>query len=238
MLFLILCVPTNSCAATIKGTKDVQGSPVVLADFETNIPCSDLGDPVGFRLPDFYRDMLADIGAEGTGHSAKFRLEPGKNNDLFFQGSVRRRYLATKNERYVRNGANVFSMWINLPEHSQLVVKEGAEKGKLLPNSLGIWTYHWRPGDMGVGGKDNKSLATDSNMHGYAEFSLNEKAVGRWVKLMLSPSAFRISRNYYHFYAAQAVTDDLEFFSSLRQFQIHFDTKIDALAIADKLITS
>lgn len=200
-----------------------------LAGFETDIPCSDLADPIGFRQPDFYRGRLIDGGADGTKKSATFRLEPGKDNDLFFQGSIRRRYLATKSEHYLRNGPNVFSMWVKLPEESQLIARGavGAEKGARLPNSLGIWTYHWRPGDMGVGGKSNKSLATDSNMHGYADFSFTDKAAGRWVKVTLSPSAFRISRNYYHFYAAQAVTDDLEFFPSLRQLQFHIHPKIE-----------
>jgi len=200
-----------------------------LASFESEIPSSDLGDPIGFRQPDFYRAKLADGGAEGTRKSVTFRLERGKDNDLFFQGSVRRRYLATRSERYLKNGPNVFSMWVKLPEESQLIVKGATaeEKGTRLSNSLGIWTYHWRSGDMGVGGKSNKSLATDSNMHGYADFSFTDKAAGRWVKVTLSPSAFRISRNYYHFYAAQAVTDDLEFFPSLRQLQFHIHPKIE-----------
>ncbi|CAG0965436.1 hypothetical protein ANRL2_01216 [Anaerolineae bacterium] len=200
-----------------------------LASFESEIPSSDLGDPIGFRQSDFYRGKLAESGADGSKKSATFRLEPGKDNDLFFQGSVRRRYLVTRNERYLKIGPNVFSMWIHLPEESQLIARDGdaTAEGKPLPNSLGIWTYHWRSGDMGVGGKSNKSLATDSNMHGYADFSFTEKAAGRWVKVTLSPSAFRISRNYYHFFAAQAVTDDLELFPSLRQLQFHVHPKIE-----------
>ena len=128
-------------------------------------------------------------------------------------------YLPTKSTRYDENGPNALSFWIKLKADSLLISKEDK-------NTFGVWTYHWRFGDLNVGGSSNNELATDSMMHGYSNFRFNEKAAGRWVRVILSSSAFQQSRYYYHFYAAQGITDDLKFFPSLRQLQFHIFPEI------------
>ena len=195
-----------------------QPGEVVLADFEKSIPCSDHGDLIGFRRVDKGGAKRVSDGAEGSLGSMSVTLSPRKK-DLFFQGKVRRMYLATKSSHYDSEGPNAFSFWIKLPQESALL----GEKNR---RTLGVWTYHWRFGDMVVGGKNNNSLATDSMMHGYANFGLSEEAGGKWVRILLSPSAFQISRYYYHFYAAEGTTDDLKFFPSLRQLQFHIDARL------------
>ncbi len=191
----------------------------VLADFERDIPCSDNGDIVGFRKSDRMRATTIKDGAEGTEWSAEFKMLPSEK-DIFFQGKVRRLYLATKNTKYDENGPNALSFWIKIKPDSSLISKNKK-------NTLGIWTYHWKFGDTNVGGKSNKTLATDSMMHGYCNFKFNEKAASRWVRVILTPSAFQQSRYYYHFYAAQGATDELKFFPSLRQIQFHFFPEIE-----------
>jgi len=94
-------------------------------------------------------------------------------------------------------------------------------------NTLGVWTYHWKYGDMGVGGKSNTGLATDSMMHAYSNFRFGENAAGKWVKVILSPSAFQQCRYYYHFYAARGTTDDLKFFPSVRQIQFRIFPRLE-----------
>lgn len=220
--FLLLAAfPLASIGITADETakrNDLQGGlhTVVLADFEEGIPCSDLGEAVGFREIDFRRSRTVGEGVMGSEKSAVFRMDR-RHSGIFFQGNVRRKYLATGNDMYVEDGPNTISFWIKARPDSPLVVK-GERPGRKDP-TLGVWTYHWRKGDLGVGGRDNRSRTTDSNMHGYSDILLTEKAAGKWVKVILSPSAFRIARNYYHFYAAQGVTDDLDFFASLRQLQ-------------------
>ena len=198
---------------------------MVLSDFEVNVPCSDDGDIIGFRKKDKMRAETVQDGAEGTKQSAVFKLAPSDKNmpvqsDLFFQGMVRRMYLATKNSIYDENGPNAFSFWIKLKPNNFLINSKNSN------NTFGVWTYHWRFGDENVGGKSNHELATDSMMHGYSNFGFNKKAAGKWVKVVLTPSAFQQSRYYYHFYAARGITDELEFFQSLRQIQFHFHTEI------------
>ena len=198
---------------------------IMLADFENGIPCSDEYDIIGFRKKD---RIMADIvkgGTEQTGTSALFRLLPADRDsksqtDIFFQGNVRRLYLATKSSEYDEKGPNALSFWIRLRPGSSLISKENK-------NTFGVWTYHWAFGDENVGGKSNQGLATDSMMHGYSNFSFNEKAAGRWVNVVLTPSAFQQSRYYYHFYAARGTTDELQFFPSLRQLQFHIFPEIN-----------
>lgn len=195
-----------------------QPNEIVLADFENGIPCSECSDLIGFRRVDKgWADRILD-GAEGSRGSMSVILSPRKK-DLFFQGKVRRMYLATRSPLYDSKGPNALSFSMKLPEKSSLL----GEKNR---KTLGVWTYHWRFGDMVVGGKDNNSLATDSMMHGYANLGFAEEVGGKWVRILLSPSAFQISRYYYHFYSAEGTTDDLKFFPSLRQLQFHVDTKL------------
>lgn len=188
---------------------------VVLADFEDRIPCSDCGDSVGFRRMDWGLAKRVMDGTENSLASMCTIIGP-QNKDLFLQGHVRRMYLSTKSEEYIPEGPNALSFWIKIPENSKLI---SGRPGK----EFGVWTYHWRPGDRVVGGEDNQSLATDSMMHGYAFFSFKSSASGRWIRMILSPSAVQIARYYYHFYAGAAATDDLAFFPSLRQLQFHFE---------------
>jgi len=198
---------------------------VILADFEFGIPCSETSNVVGFRKADRVRGTLVDEGAEGTKSSGLFTIQvpeesTPEKNDLFFQGKVRRMYLATRRPEYREEGPNALSFWIKPQSDSILVHKE--EK-KI---TFGVWTYHWELGDEYVGGKSNNGLATDSMMHGYANFGFNTAAAGNWVHVVLTPSAFKQSRYYYHFYAARGTTDDLKFFPSVRQLQFHFFPKI------------
>jgi hypothetical protein len=197
---------------------------VILADFEKEIPCSEYGDTVGFRKKDLMRAEKVPGGTEGTKKSVLFILLPNRKKsngqkDLFFQGNVRRMYLATKSPYYDGNGPNAFSFWMKVNPGSTLITN--TEK-----NTFGLWTYHWRPGDTNVGGKSNQELATDSMMHGYSNFSFSRQGAGKWVHIILTPSAFQQSRYYYHFYAARGTTDDLRFFPSLRQIQFHFYPRI------------
>lgn len=208
-------------AAVKKPSKEV-----ILASFENGIPCSEEDDIIGFRKKDKMRAMIVKGGAEQTGTSALFALLPAdrgseSQTDIFFQGSVRRMYLSTKNTIYDKNGPNALSFWIKLIPDSYLINK-GERK-----NTFGVWTYHWEFGDENVGGKSNQGLATDSMMHGYSNFSFNEKAAGRWVNVVLTPSAFQQSRYYYHFYAARGTTDELQFFPSLRQLQFYIFPEIN-----------
>ncbi len=199
---------------------------VILADFEQGIPSSHEGDSIGFRKKDKLRARIVEGGAEGSSKSGIFMVGPG-NKDIYIQGDVRRKYLSTKSTEYIENGPNALSFWLYLSPDNYLInkVREIKVNNKVIAkkksdkNTLGVWTYHWRYGDMGVGGENNTSLATDSMMHGYSNFAFKENAAGKWVNVVLSPSAFHTSRNYFHFYAARGTTDDLKFFASLRQLQ-------------------
>lgn len=199
-----------------------------LIDFERGMPSSDEGEKIGFRRPDKARGRIADGGAEGSAKSGVFRIGPEqKDKDIYIQGDVRRQYLYTQTDKYKEKGPNALSFWIKLPAGSILInrveeIKVGEKviaRENIDRDTLGVWTYHWRHGDMGVGGKDNNSLTTDSMMHGYCNIRFNEKARDRWVNVVLSTSAFKQARNYFHFYGARGTTEDLQFFTSLRQLQ-------------------
>jgi hypothetical protein len=225
------CWRYSSDATTVWNTAFKEGT---LVSFENGIPCSDQSDIVGFRRVDKDRGSIVDDGAAGTAKSAAFRFDSG-NTDIFLQGNLRRKYLFTGTDQYITNGPNLLSFWVKLPVDSPLIGREELVKAgdRVIGHkrndaaTIILMTYHWRQGDMAVGGKSNQGLLTDSNMHGYSEFRLTEKSAGTWVKVALSPSAFRKSRNYYHFYGANAVTDDLEFFSSMRQLQFQVTAKIE-----------
>jgi len=193
----------------------------MLVDFEKELPCSQAGDRLGFRKEDAEKSIRVEDGAAGSRWSMQTKLTPGKN-DLFFQGKVRRMYLATKSPRYISVGPNALSFWLKAPKGSSLLAYMDVDA------TLGVWTYHWKPGDPAVGGTKNRSLLTDSMMHGYADLKIDKAAADRWINIILSPSAFAISREYYHFYAAEGTTDDLKFFPSLRQLQFRIFAEIGA----------
>jgi len=234
---LLLAVCAGCSSAETSTSRDPSPKEATLAAFEDGIPCSDQHDPVGFRKADKDRGRVVDGGAAGTAKSAVFRFD-SNNIDLYLQGNVRRKYLLTGSEKYVADGPNLLTFWVKLPPDSPLIAREelvtvgdrviGRKKNDR--PTMTIMTYHWRQGDMGVGGPSNKGLMTDSNMHGYSEFRFTDKAAGKWVKVALSPSAFRMSRNYYHFYGANAITDDLGFFPSLRQLQFRVEAKMQKSA--------
>lgn len=181
-----------------------------LARFEGRFPVASDEAP-GFRARDARNAAVLSGGARGSKKFARFFFTP-QERAAFFQYRVRRRYLATGSGRYVPNTANCLSFWLRVPAGSHLVSDRAAK-------TLGVWSYHWSPGDRWVGGSNNRSGTTDSMMHGYANLRLLPGAAGRWIHVELSASAFRHQRDYYHFFAAEAVTDGLEFFPSLRQLQ-------------------
>jgi hypothetical protein len=216
LALLLVFVPYGSHAIT---------QDIMLADFENGIPCSEAKHRMGFRKADRFRGSVVNDGAEGTKWSALFKIpipekESPAKRDLFFQGKVRRMYLATSRPEFKADGPNAMSFWIKLGPESALINRD---KKKV---TFGIWTYHWEFGDDKVGGKSNNSLATDSMMHGYSNFGFNTRASGKWVNVVLTPSAFQQSRYYYHFYAARGTTDEIKFFPSVRQLQFHFFPKI------------
>ncbi len=220
-VFLILFI-----ASSFFCSSSASGKEAVLTDFESGIPCSECGDKEGFRRHDIKRAFLVNDGAEGSTKSAAFRLhsdtgDTPESKDFFFQGRLRRMYLATSSAVYDETGPNAMSFWIRLNQGSALI-----GNGIEMKSTFGVWTYHWRPGDEGVGGPSNNALATDSMMHGYGNFVFNKKAAGKWIRVVLTPSAFQLCRYYYHFYAARGTTDDLEFFPSLRQVQFHINSEI------------
>lgn len=233
-IFLACTIVGYLLSAAIAKAEEGGRHEVVLVDFETRIPCMHDGDVVGFRKYDKPHCRIIQNGAEGTTGSGEFTIGP-RYRDIFLQGKVRRMYLATKSSKYLDQGPNALSFWVKLPAESSLLssVRPIKVKGKVVgrrggnKNTLGVWTYHWRHGDMGVGGKRNDSLATDSMMHAYSNFRFREEAAGRWINVVLTPSAFQQSRNYFHFYAARGTTDDLSFFPSLRQLQFRIFPKLE-----------
>ncbi len=181
----------------------------VLADFEQGVPVSSFVQP-GFRPRDAKIAMILERESPVGGKFARF-LIGSDHRDLFFQYAVRWRYLVNGTALYRELPLNCLTFTLRVRNGSPLI-----DVGK---NTLGVWTYHWAPGDRWVGGKNGRSGTTDSMMHGYANMRLLPGAEGRWVRVELSPSAFRHQREYYHFYAARAVSGELDFFSSLRQLQ-------------------
>ncbi|MFU8858237.1 MAG: hypothetical protein ACNA8S_14685 [Deferrisomatales bacterium] len=169
------------------------------------------GDRPGF-LPGDARRVTVVTDPERAGDPfVRLTLAP-RGRSVYLQYGPRRRYLATGTEDYRPGSYNVLSFRLRVPEGSRLLCGEGR-------GGLGVWTYHWRPGDLWVGGRWNNSGTTDSMMHGYASLCLEGGRAGEWVRVELAESAFQKQRDYYHFYAARGVTGDLELFPSLRQLQ-------------------
>jgi hypothetical protein len=204
------------------GPAAAAGETALLADFEAGFPVA-RGKEAGFRGLDRTTSALVPTGADGTKQAAKFFLGPGERS-AFLQRTERRRYLGTGRTAYSADGPNALSFWLRVPPRSHLLSR-GAR------DTFGVWTYHWDPGDANVGGANNTSGTTDSMMHGYANFRLVPEAADRWVRVVLSPSAFRQQRDYYHFFAARAVTGPLAFFPSLRQLQFTLLGKLEAPGI-------
>ncbi len=197
---LILAAPGRPCGA---GT---------VVDFEDGFP---VAGPrlVGFRPGDRDVAALIEPGAGGTGTAARVILDP-RHDSVFLQGRLRRMYLASSRSVYEPGRWNVLVFRLRVPEASPIVRSDGA--------ALGVWTYHWEPGDVKVGGLSNRELMTDSMMHGYANLRVEPGCGGRWLRVVLSPGAFRQQRNYFHWYAARGVTGRYDFFGTLRQVQLKY----------------
>jgi hypothetical protein len=216
ILFVVYCV------IHLSGFVEDSERTTVLLDFEEGIPCSEDGDIIGLRHYDKKRVKIVEEGTEKSKKSLSIKIAEENNipvqRDIFLQGNVRRMYLATKSAKYIEDGPNALSFWVK--------IKRKNIRNKKKQKIIDVWTYHWREGDYGVGGITNNGNATDSMMHGYSNCYFFGDFENKWLHVVLSPSAFQHSRYYYHFYAARGVTDELKFFSSLRQLQFHIGQDI------------
>ncbi|SMC26301.1 hypothetical protein SAMN02746041_02594 [Desulfacinum hydrothermale DSM 13146] len=181
-----------------------------LTCFHKGIPVAEDGH-LGFRpLDRKVMDWVPGDDVDGTGR-ALVRLAPG-HRALFFQAGLRRLYLLSGSTQYLPGTAHLLAFSVRIPAGSPLLSPNGVR-------TFGVWTYHWRPGDEHVGGPNNRGLATDSMMHGYAEFSFRPECAGRWIRVRLSEKAFQKQRDYYHWYAASGVSAPYDFWATLRQLQ-------------------
>ncbi|HTA19413.1 MAG TPA: hypothetical protein VK989_08980 [Polyangia bacterium] len=197
-----------TAGASACGAPVASAPPISLADFESGaIPSSDTG-PRGFRASDVARGTIIAPGADGTAKAAQFSF--ATDNSLFYQSAARPTYLGGS-ATYDADLANALQFYLRIPAGSTLLAASGGL-------TFSIYTYHWKPGDPWVGGNAGASL-TDSQMHGYGPMRFDPSAAGKWIRVVMSASAFDHSRGNYHFYAAQAVVEDLTFFGALRQFQ-------------------
>ncbi|MFI5300091.1 MAG: hypothetical protein ACHREM_18545 [Polyangiales bacterium] len=194
----------GTCAAPVATAPSV-----LLADFESGaIPTSDSATE-GFRGSDVARGTIVHPGAHSTATAASF--DYASDNAVFFQGNVRPQYL-NGSATYRPDLGNAIELWIKAPAGSATLSSSAA--------TLGLWTYHYKRGDPWVGPNASGGNLTDSQMHGYANFSLAPAAADTWTHLVFTTSAFKQSRGNYHFYAARAVVEDQTFFGALRQFEI------------------
>jgi hypothetical protein len=192
------------CAAPVASS-----AAVPLADFESGIiPSSDTA-PKGFRASDVARGTLITPGANGTTKAAQFSF--ATDDSLFYQSAMRAQYLDAS-PTYHADLANALSFSMRIPAGSPLLASSGGL-------TMSVYTYHWKPGDPWVGTNAGGANLTDSQMHGYGPMRFDPAAAGKWIRVVMSASAFDHSRGNYHFYAAQAVVEDQTFFGSLRQFQ-------------------
>ncbi|GAB6064078.1 hypothetical protein [Deferrisoma palaeochoriense] len=187
--------------------------PVVLADFERGALVSGDGYP-GWRPEDVRKIAVLTLD-DGSRYGRFFFAAAGiSERSAYLRYRMRRRYLATGTSVLsAPPEPNVVRFRLRLPADSVLTCDEGARP------TLGVWTYHLAPEDPFVGGADGTSGSTDSMMHGYANFCVHPGARGRWLEVMLAPSAFRQQRDYYHWFAAQGVTGEVPFVASLRELQ-------------------
>jgi hypothetical protein len=196
----------------------------VLCGFEDGFPVDGPGRAGWRRQDQRSATVLSDSPAEGSRYARFFWTLPDPS--AYFQYGLRRRYLTSGTSVYQEGTHNALAFRIRVPPGSQALCTTPQWR-------FGVWTYHWRSDDIWVGGPDGTSGTTDSMMHGYANFCLAPEAAGRWVRVQLSPSAFKEQRDYYHLYAAQAVTGPLEFFPSLRQLQFTLIGQFDGVQQVD-----
>ncbi len=193
----------SACGAPVASAPSLS-----LADFESGaIPSSDTG-PKGFRASDVARGTIIAPGANGTAKAAQFSF--ATDDSLFYQSATRPMYLGGS-ATYDADLANALQFYLRIPAGSTLLEASGGL-------TFSIYTYHWKAGDPWVGPNAGASL-TDSQMHGYGPMRFDPSAAAQWIRVVMSASAFDHSRGNYHFYAAQAVVEDLTFFGALRQFQ-------------------
>lgn len=185
------------------------GSPVLLANFESNAIPSSSDSGLGFRSSDVARGTLAMPGANGTSTAASFSF--ASDDSLFFQSDFRPTYLDGSSS-YDENLANALELYIRIPAGSSLLSPDDG-------STFSIYTYHYSPSDPWVGPNPTGGNLTDSQMHGYGPMRFDPSGADQWLRVVMSASAFDHSRGNYHFYAAQAVSEGLTFFGSLRQFQ-------------------
>ena len=200
---------TGVAGASACGAPVSSAPAVPLADFENGaVPSSDTG-PKGFRGSDVARGTIITPGANGTTKAAQFSF--ATDDSLFYQSATRPEYLGGSST-YAPDLANALSFYLRIPAGSTLLAATGGL-------TFSIYTYHWKPGDPWVGSNAGGGDLTDSQMHGYGPMRFDPSAAGKWIRVVMSASAFDHSRGNYHFYAAQAVVEDLTFFGALRQFQ-------------------
>jgi hypothetical protein len=194
----------GACAAPVASAPAVS-----LADFEGGaVPTSDTA-PKGFRGSDVARGTIIMPGANGTAKAARFSF--ATDDSLFYQSATRPQYLGGSST-YAADLANALQFWLRIPAGSPLLAASGGL-------TFSVYTYHWKPGDPWVGSNAGGGNLTDSQMHGYGPMRFLPSAADKWIRVVMSASAFDHSRGNYHFYAAQAVAEDKTFFGTLRQFQ-------------------
>jgi hypothetical protein len=194
----------GACAAPVANAPAVP-----LADFEAGaVPTSDSA-PKGFRGSDVARGTIIMPGANGTTRAARFSF--ATDDSLFYQSATRPMYLGGS-ATYNADLANVLQFWMRIPSGSPLLAASGGL-------TFSVYTYHWKPGDPWVGTNAGGANLTDSQMHGYGPMRFLPAAADKWIRVVMSASAFDHSRGNYHFYAAEAVAEDKTFFGTLRQFQ-------------------
>ncbi len=189
---------------------------ILLAGFEHGALVSGNQSP-GWRVEDVRKiAVLTEEGGDLQGRFGRFFFAAGgvSERSAYLRYRLRRRFLTTGTsvlpEPPVPN-AMVFRL--RLPRDSRLFCgPEGRP-------TLGVWTYHFDPSDLSVGGANGTSGTTDSMMHGYANFCVEPEAASRWIEVVFAPSAFRQQRDYYHWFAARGVTGRLPFVASLREIQ-------------------
>ncbi len=181
---------------------------VPLADFDSGtIPSSEAGATEGFRNSDVARGTIVMPGANGTADAAEFSFST--DTSIFFQGNLRPQYL-DGTAIYKPALANALEFWMQIPAGSALL--------STTQQTFSVFTYHWKPADPWVGPNTGANL-TDSQMHGYGPMRFDPAGADRWLRIVMSASAFDHSRGNYHFYAARSIVEDLQMVPAMRQFQ-------------------
>ncbi|MEI8254041.1 MAG: hypothetical protein WCJ30_00045 [Deltaproteobacteria bacterium] len=182
---------------------------VPLVDFESGaIPTSDT-DPRGFRGGDVARGTVISPGAHGTAHAARFSF--ATDTALFFQSRTRPVYF-DGSQTYHPDLANALAFDLRIPAGNPVLSASGGP-------TLGVWSYNWNPADPWIGSNPTGGNLTDSQMHGYGNMRFDPSGADRWIHVVMSSSAFQVSRGNYHLFAARAIAGDLTFFGTVRQFE-------------------